>query len=325
MTEFPTLRAGSRDPALTALQDRLLHLGLLQHHDPLIFCEETERSVRSFQVMRGLRADGIAGPQTWSSLDESGCSLGERLLSVRSPLLRGDDVLDLQLRLDRLGFRVGRVDGILGPETEAAIREFQRNVSIAVDGICGPDTIVALNRFHHLAGGRISEISELERFHAHAESGVRICLAHSTGLPSSFWVTTPGGRHKITESLDLGQDPESDHDNARAANSLCESVDLFVGYRSADVPALTLSYFELGDARSAVGRALAEATQFFLPAVGIQGMSGPLLRETRMPALLVESPVDTPPEQHSHVMSALYRAIDECFRSPDARGANSGA
>ena len=37
-------------------------------------------------------------------------------------MLRGDDVAELQRRLNALGFDAGREDGILGPETEAALR-----------------------------------------------------------------------------------------------------------------------------------------------------------------------------------------------------------
>ena len=41
-------------------------------------------------------------------------------------MLRGDDVSELQRRLNALGFDAGREDGILGPETETALRQFQR-------------------------------------------------------------------------------------------------------------------------------------------------------------------------------------------------------
>ena len=50
----------------------------------------------------------------------------------------------LQRRLNALGFDAGREDGILGPETEAALRQFQRDAGIATDGVCGPATIAAL-------------------------------------------------------------------------------------------------------------------------------------------------------------------------------------
>ena len=58
--------------------------------------------------------------------------------------MAGDDVYALQGRLLDLGFRVGRVDGYFGPETEGGVREFQRNFGIPPDGTCGPATLKAL-------------------------------------------------------------------------------------------------------------------------------------------------------------------------------------
>jgi zinc D-Ala-D-Ala carboxypeptidase len=38
------------------------------------------------------------------------------------------------------------VDGIFGPKTEAAVRDFQQNANLAVDGIVGTQTWTALLR-----------------------------------------------------------------------------------------------------------------------------------------------------------------------------------
>src|SRR5205085_7699443 len=92
-----------------------------------------EAAVRAFQDQRGLRVDGICGPETWGALIESGFELGDRLLYLSGPMLRGDDVEELQRRLNVLGFDAGREDGILGPETETALRQFQRNAGTTSD------------------------------------------------------------------------------------------------------------------------------------------------------------------------------------------------
>ena len=96
--------------------------------------------MRVFQEARGLRVDGVCGRDTWSSLVESGFRLGDRMLYLRHPMFRGDDVTELQRRLNALGFDAGREDGILGDDTTAALTEFQRNVGLTVDGVCGPAT-----------------------------------------------------------------------------------------------------------------------------------------------------------------------------------------
>lgn len=58
---------------------------------------------------------------------------------------RGGDVADLQRKLNGW-FIMPRLitDGIFGPKTEAAVRNFQRQVGLAVDGIAGPATMAAL-------------------------------------------------------------------------------------------------------------------------------------------------------------------------------------
>ena len=76
--------------------------------------DATRSAVRTFQERRGLRVDGICGPETWGALIESGFHLGDRLLYISGDMLRGDDVADLQRQLNALGFdavreaRVGR-------------------------------------------------------------------------------------------------------------------------------------------------------------------------------------------------------------------------
>ena len=79
-----------------------------------MFGPSTRAAVEAFQRHRGLRNDGIVSQGTWDRLVEAGRRLGDRVLSTTAPLLRGDDVAELQERLAALGFDPGRVDGIFG-------------------------------------------------------------------------------------------------------------------------------------------------------------------------------------------------------------------
>ena len=110
------------------------------------YTDATAEAVTRFQQSRGLLADGVCGAGTWAALVEAGHRLGDRLLYLRTPYLRGEDVADLQRRLGTLGFSAGRVDGILGPDTAAAISALQENAGLTADGICGPDTVAVLER-----------------------------------------------------------------------------------------------------------------------------------------------------------------------------------
>lgn len=52
----------------------------------------------------------------------------------------GPNVELLQLGLKRAGFSPGNIDGIFGPNTYKAVRDFQRYFRLQVDGIVGPRT-----------------------------------------------------------------------------------------------------------------------------------------------------------------------------------------
>jgi N-acetylmuramoyl-L-alanine amidase len=159
---FPVLRRGDRGPGVLDVRERLVRLGPSPHDldgagragDPAAFDDGLERAVRAFQQQRGLSADGVVGPSTFRLLEEAGWRLGDRVLvHVPGNLLAGDDVLALQRRLLDLGFKVGKVDGRFGHQTELAVREFQRNVGVPPDGTCGPATLKALGRLAPMVRG----------------------------------------------------------------------------------------------------------------------------------------------------------------------------
>lgn len=122
------------------------------------FTELTEESIKQFQASRGLSVTGIVDEETWKSLVEATYKLGDRFLYLRSPFFRGDDVRELQLSLNTLGFNTGKVDGIYGETTERAVREFQRNYGLPSDGIFGPSTFTAIRNLRHLLENKASAI-----------------------------------------------------------------------------------------------------------------------------------------------------------------------
>jgi N-acetylmuramoyl-L-alanine amidase len=163
----PVYRRGDRGPAVLEIRHRLTLLALGDAHpdDPELFDDALDRAVRAFQQQRGLSVDGAVGSATYRVLDEARWRLGDRLLTyVPGNLLAGDDVVALQQRLLDLGFKVGRVDGRFGHQTELAVREFQRNVGVPPDGTCGPATLKALSRLAPMVrGGRPNAMRVEER------------------------------------------------------------------------------------------------------------------------------------------------------------------
>jgi peptidoglycan hydrolase-like protein with peptidoglycan-binding domain len=102
----------------------------------------TVAAVRAFQHKAGLPVTGNADVRTRHALGPLGRPLfGERTLRAGS---FGLDVSVLQFLLTKRGLYDGALDGYLGPETQAALRRYQRRMRLAVDGVAGPKTRAAL-------------------------------------------------------------------------------------------------------------------------------------------------------------------------------------
>ncbi len=125
------------------------------------FDAATRAAVIQFQRIFNLTPDGIVGKATWyqikriynavkrlSELYSEGITISEveRIFSeVIKRGSRGNDVRVIQYFLNFLGFFNDRlpqinVDGILGPATENAVRQFQSLYGLTVDGIVGRAT-----------------------------------------------------------------------------------------------------------------------------------------------------------------------------------------
>jgi N-acetylmuramoyl-L-alanine amidase len=115
-----------------------------------------ESEIRSFQQARGLDVTGFVDAVTARALEEARWKLGDRSLYLQEPpLMHGDDIAALQSRLTEMGFDCGRVDGIYGPRTEMAVKDFQKSVGATIDGRCGPATIIALIRLTKIVSGGV--------------------------------------------------------------------------------------------------------------------------------------------------------------------------
>jgi peptidoglycan hydrolase-like protein with peptidoglycan-binding domain len=142
ISPWPLVREGDQEHPVQTLQ---YLLGARGHGVTVdgIFGPATDAAVRAFQQHEGLAADGIVGPLTWTALiiTVQRGSKGDAVRGVQEEFqyrnLSGDPGNGLQ------------VDGIFGPATEAAVREFQHALhldiaSVTVDGIVGPVTWQAL-------------------------------------------------------------------------------------------------------------------------------------------------------------------------------------
>jgi N-acetylmuramoyl-L-alanine amidase len=273
--------------------------------------------VRAFQSDRGLRADGVCHEQTWLALVEASWKLGDRLLFLTSPNLRGDDVAELQSRLGRLGFDCGRVDGILGPRTARALEDFQSNCGTKVDGVCGPDTIRTLGIMSSQsgAGPGVAAVRERERLRAGFGSIAlcRIVVGQYGGL--SALTRTLSRELRLRGATVMSLDEPDAVAQASAANHF--AADVYIGLETDVEPAAIVQYYRVPTFESAGGRALAEMISSRLDCIvdlepEVRGMRLPMLRETRMPAVqCVFGPVRVAIDAGHEIAVAIVGAVEQ--------------
>lgn len=354
---MPHLTQGARGDAVLDVQARLTALGYrIDPSEHGEFGPSTQRAVQEFQQRRHLLVDGVIGEDTWGELVEAGYSLGDRLLYLRYPYDRGDDVRALQAALNVLGFDVGREDGIFGQRTDRAVRQFQRNVGLPPDGIVGSTTIEAVARLRPVGPGPgLSTVREGEALRRMAASlqGARIAVDAGHG-PADPGAEGPSGLREadatfvMAEDLaaelqrrgaapflvrDRDSDPPSS-DRASTANDLGAEVLVSLHLNShpeAAAEGASTYYYGREGWSSQAGQRLAEIIQELLVSrLGRKDgrthpKSLPLLRETHMPAVHVEPCFITNPNEESllkderfrrDLAQALTDAIERFFGRP---------
>jgi len=288
------LRRGDAGEAVRDLQGRLTAVGHEYSPDePGVFGPGTEEAVKAFQQKRGLRTDAVCGAQTWAAVVEAGYRLGDRLLYNASPFLRGDDVADLQRRLGALGFDAGRVDGIFGEATQRALLDFRRYAGLTSDAVCGPATLAALERL----GARVADPQPVARVRERENlrrsprtlAGRRVVVGEPGGLDALAGAVA----RALADTGALAIPLHHPDGSAQAQEANGVGADLYLGLGAVEAGCST-AYYAAHDFESSGGRRLAECIQEEVSAVlgadrcQPSGMAIPVLRETRMPAVVCE-------------------------------------
>ncbi|KRG09665.1 hypothetical protein ACA30_21710 [Virgibacillus soli] len=116
----------------------------------------------------------------------------------------GDDVIELQARLQYIGFYNGKIDGVFGWGTYWALRNFQSEFGLPIDGLAGEDTKAKLikaskydqqyvknqiqkgNKFTHYGGTDLSQQSGPSKGQSSSQGGSNQPKPSATNTPAGF-------------------------------------------------------------------------------------------------------------------------------------------
>jgi N-acetylmuramoyl-L-alanine amidase len=254
----------------------------------------------------------VVDSTTWARLLEAGWHLGNRLLYLVKPYLRGDDVAELQVRLSQLGFDPGRVDGVFGPLLDRALKEFQRNCGLETSGTLTKRTLIELRRFSPVSDRTL--VSE-----ARDEAG----FGQPQRGPIVVWGPSPMAK-AVAQVL-----PDSDFDAARDSWSVEQVAAHANAVRALGVVSLSqqpdwigihLHYWASYKSYSRRGEQLASAVANAVSLadvalrIEVTGMALPILRETQMTTLHVEH-AKMATDESEQLSKAISQAIRDFFHS----------
>lgn len=151
------IKEGATGAAVEDIQERLASLGYRiddAEKGGKKFGRSTATAVARFRLDHELSLGEAVDAATWSALVDECYQLGDRTLYLRLPNFHGNDVRQLQERLNVLGFSCGEPDGCFGVHTEAAVKLFQESVGLLADGMAFQDTFDAIERLKHVWDGK---------------------------------------------------------------------------------------------------------------------------------------------------------------------------
>lgn len=180
---------------------------------------KTKSGVESYQKFKGLKVDGIYGPDTDKALV--------------------NDVKELQQLLNKHGFNLA-VDGIIGNDTENAIKSIQSKNGLKVDGIAGADTIKALKGITNSTSSKVNwdKVKYFKKSEFKCQCGGKYCNGYPAEMSSKLIdileelreyfgkpITITSGLRCKKHNAEVGGVSNSQHQYGKAADIYIPGVD----------------------------------------------------------------------------------------------------
>ncbi len=91
-------------------------------------------AVTGLSLLQGALIGAAAGGLTGALTSEEVVDLGDPIWATEKQTANKSAVSQVQAGLTKMGYDPGSIDGSMGPRTEAAIRDYQRDQKLLVDG-----------------------------------------------------------------------------------------------------------------------------------------------------------------------------------------------
>ena len=113
------------------------------------FGSGSKKALVHFQGANNLSPDGVLGQKTCKLLLNkknivSNNQKDDEIVNVEDSY--SQEIYDAQVKLKNLGLYTSTLDGINGPGTKRAIKQFQEKAGLNIDGVVGPLTLAALEK-----------------------------------------------------------------------------------------------------------------------------------------------------------------------------------
>ena len=131
------MNPGMRNAYIVGIQEELVAHGYRAGPPDGVIGRKTTGAIRQYQRDAGLPVDGQATKELLDHLKFALPKVYAGASSQRAPAAGSELVLEIQTELQERGYYQGRLDGLTGPGTRGAIRQFQRDAGLVVTGNVG--------------------------------------------------------------------------------------------------------------------------------------------------------------------------------------------
>jgi len=147
-TNNNVLKLGARSSQVNLLQEQLTKIGVYNGPITGFFGPQTEEAVKKFQTQNGLSADGIMGARTQQLLTEKVTNTNSNTQGTNTNQsgFSSQQIIVFQQQLQALNYYQGKIDGVMGIGTVAALKKFQIEENLPITGIFDTATQTALNK-----------------------------------------------------------------------------------------------------------------------------------------------------------------------------------